>query len=240
MTVGQRIQHYRKLQGLSQEELGQKLLVSRQTVSLWENDQTLPAIDNLVRLKEIFGVSIDDLLLNQQPQEQAFFETKPLEKYQFQFSENEFTVIKKAFKVPSVHPLLLCACYLLFGVIYEDYELHRLLTSLAIYACILFGFAAIHRRNVLKKEKPSFLRKTFSYEVHENYIYAKVYEGERLLCMHWIPEAMLPRVVQENDLYAFTYAGQWFAIRGQELDKDSHLLRILRAARKKQKKLFAE
>ena len=70
MTVGQRIQHYRKLQGLSQEELGQKLLVSRQTVSLWENDQTLPTIDNLVRLKEIFGVSIDDLLLNQQPQEQ--------------------------------------------------------------------------------------------------------------------------------------------------------------------------
>ena len=65
MTVGQRIQHYRKLQGLSQEELGQKLLVSRQTVSLWENDQTLPTIDNLVRLKEIFGVSIDEILTEQ-------------------------------------------------------------------------------------------------------------------------------------------------------------------------------
>ena len=62
MTTGESIQKYRKEQGLSQEELGQKLMVSRQTVSLWETDQTVPTIDNLVRLKEIFNVSIDDLL----------------------------------------------------------------------------------------------------------------------------------------------------------------------------------
>ena len=62
MTVGEKIQYYRKKIGLSQEELGQKMLVSRQTVSLWEMDKTLPTVDNLLRLKEIFGVSIDDIL----------------------------------------------------------------------------------------------------------------------------------------------------------------------------------
>lgn len=62
MTTGEKIQYYRKKLSLSQEELGQKLLVSRQTVSLWENGQTAPTIDNLVRLKEIFGVSVDELL----------------------------------------------------------------------------------------------------------------------------------------------------------------------------------
>ena len=62
MTVGEKIQYYRKKCGFSQEELGAQLLVSRQTISLWEMDKTLPTVDNLVRLKEIFGVSIDEML----------------------------------------------------------------------------------------------------------------------------------------------------------------------------------
>ena len=62
MRVNEKIQYYRKRAGLSQEELGQRLMVSRQTVSLWEKGQTLPTLDNLVRLREIFGVSIDELL----------------------------------------------------------------------------------------------------------------------------------------------------------------------------------
>ena len=62
MTIGEKIQKYRKQLGMSQEELGQKLLVSRQTISLWEKDQTVPTIDNLKLLKDIFNVSIDEML----------------------------------------------------------------------------------------------------------------------------------------------------------------------------------
>lgn len=62
MTTGEKIHKYRKELGLSQEELGKKLLVSRQTISLWEKDQTVPSIENLKYLKEIFGVSADELL----------------------------------------------------------------------------------------------------------------------------------------------------------------------------------
>ena len=62
MTVGEKIYKYRKINGFSQEELGEKLLVSRQTVSLWETDQTVPTIENLMRLKEVFHISVDDLL----------------------------------------------------------------------------------------------------------------------------------------------------------------------------------
>lgn len=62
MTPGEKINYYRKQLGLSQEELGQKLLVSRQTISLWEKGQTVPTIDNLIRLKEIFGITVDELL----------------------------------------------------------------------------------------------------------------------------------------------------------------------------------
>ena len=57
MTVGKNILDLRRRKGISQEELANLLLISRQTVSQWENDQTVPSIDNLLRLKEIFGVS---------------------------------------------------------------------------------------------------------------------------------------------------------------------------------------
>lgn len=62
MTVGESIFKHRRALGISQEELAEKLLVSRQTVSQWEKGHTVPTLDNLIRLKEIFGVSVDAIL----------------------------------------------------------------------------------------------------------------------------------------------------------------------------------
>ena len=62
MAIGENICNHRKRLGISQQMLGEKLLVSRQTVSLWEKNQTVPTLDNLIRLKEIFGVPIDDIV----------------------------------------------------------------------------------------------------------------------------------------------------------------------------------
>lgn len=62
MTIGESIYNHRKKLGLSQEELGEKLFVSKQTVSLWEKNHTLPTIDNLMLLKEVFGILVDDIL----------------------------------------------------------------------------------------------------------------------------------------------------------------------------------
>ena len=62
MTFGENISKLRKKHDLSQEELAEKMLVSRQTVSLWETDQTFPTVENLILLKEIFGVQIDTML----------------------------------------------------------------------------------------------------------------------------------------------------------------------------------
>lgn len=61
-TMGQRISHYRKLRGITQEELGEKCGVSSQAVSKWENDISAPDITLLGTLSEIFGISTDELL----------------------------------------------------------------------------------------------------------------------------------------------------------------------------------
>lgn len=62
MTTRQKIQALRKGRGLTQEQLAARLGVSRQAVSRWELDETLPDTQNLLPLKEALGVSIDTLL----------------------------------------------------------------------------------------------------------------------------------------------------------------------------------
>ncbi|MDY3906485.1 MAG: helix-turn-helix transcriptional regulator [Lawsonibacter sp.] len=69
MTLGQRIQELRKKQGLSQEALGEKLGVSRQAISRWEMDGAVPEVDKLIALSQLFGVSLNDLLQVEQPEE---------------------------------------------------------------------------------------------------------------------------------------------------------------------------
>ena len=58
MTIGQRIAQKRKEQNLSQEALGERLGVSRQSIYKWEADQALPEIDKLVALSKLFGVTV--------------------------------------------------------------------------------------------------------------------------------------------------------------------------------------
>ena len=62
MTIGERIQKKRKEAGLSQEELGAKLNVSRQAVYKWENDQSLPEMNNLIAMAEILNVKVGWLI----------------------------------------------------------------------------------------------------------------------------------------------------------------------------------
>ena len=61
MTLGQRISEYRKKLGISQEELGARLGVSRQAVSKWETDIASPDMENLLALSREFGISVAEL-----------------------------------------------------------------------------------------------------------------------------------------------------------------------------------
>ena len=62
MTLGEKIKDLRKKSNISQEELAEKLGVSRQSVTKWENDAGLPDIENLKAIATLFNVSIDELL----------------------------------------------------------------------------------------------------------------------------------------------------------------------------------
>lgn len=62
MDIGNQIRERRQALGLSQEELAQRLYVSRVTVSHWETDKTLPDVQSMLLLANLFGTTIDELV----------------------------------------------------------------------------------------------------------------------------------------------------------------------------------
>jgi len=90
MTTGQRISEKRKELGLSQEALGEKLGVSRQSIYKWESDASLPDIDKLISLSRLFGVTVGWLLGVEEvsPPPPAFTDPKDWSAHQEQVIED--------------------------------------------------------------------------------------------------------------------------------------------------------
>jgi len=61
MTLGEKIQELRKVSGLSQEALAEKMDISRQAISKWETDLSKPSTQNLIHLAAIFNVRVEQL-----------------------------------------------------------------------------------------------------------------------------------------------------------------------------------
>lgn len=81
MDISEKILQLRKAKGFTQEELAEKLNVSRQSVSKWESGQSVPELEKLVTLCEVFQVSAD-YLLKPSELDQLSIKTEMLEKQQ--------------------------------------------------------------------------------------------------------------------------------------------------------------
>lgn len=81
MSFGENLQYYRKREEITQEQLAEKMEVSRQTISKWEAGQSVPELEKLVTLCEVFQVSAD-YLLKPSELDQLSIKTEMLEKQQ--------------------------------------------------------------------------------------------------------------------------------------------------------------
>ena len=68
MTFGEKLQSLRRGAGMSQDALAERLEVSRQAVSKWERDEAMPETEKVIRIAKLFGVSLDELLMDGAPQ----------------------------------------------------------------------------------------------------------------------------------------------------------------------------
>lgn len=69
-TIGEKLFEHRKNANLSQEELAEKIGVSRQAVSKWERDESSPDTNNLIALAKLYNISLDELVLSDNQHEE--------------------------------------------------------------------------------------------------------------------------------------------------------------------------
>lgn len=62
MEIGNKLKEARFKSGLTQEKVAEEILVSRQTISNWENEKSYPDIISVIRLSDLYGISLDELL----------------------------------------------------------------------------------------------------------------------------------------------------------------------------------
>lgn len=224
MTVGEKIQLYRKHLGLSQDELGQRMLVSRQTISLWEKNQTVPTIDNLIRLKEIFNVSVDDIL-GFDGNERAD-NILPDETYRFNFTKDEIKEIqslqgKGLYRKPVLSGLICVAliAYLIF------LSAPEILIGFAVGIVFIGTFFHIKRiiayNKAWRKNVEKICQSIYEYKVFEDYIIINIYRENEKVRESKCYYADIEQIQQFGKWLLFQFGGQAFILRKSELKENS-------------------
>lgn len=94
--IAKNIVYYRKKMGISQLELAQKLQYSNKNISKWEKAETTPSVFTLKRLAEIFGVSMDDLFVQNVTENQTPQPTQPTKMPSWMLSKWLFLALANA------------------------------------------------------------------------------------------------------------------------------------------------
>ena len=129
MTLADRIQQLRKQRGISQEELADQVGVSRQAVSKWESEQSVPDMDKVILLSDYFEVTTDYLLKGIEPAPPAAGERKP--------DGRIFAIVATVLNLIGV--LVSCAVW------YETQEMGSLIIGVVFLAlgCMVFGIGMV-------------------------------------------------------------------------------------------------
>ncbi len=225
MTVGAKIQYYRKKNGLSQEELGQKMLVSRQTVSLWEMDKTLPTVDNLIRLKAVFSISVDDILNGEEPTEEN--NKLPEETYSFQYNQDDLKEIFKKMRSPIIKRIIIFTLAFLFALIgISDYNI----ASRGLFlGCFLMG-AILYIRNYFDYRKAwlgnesKVLEKAYSYEVFQWHFVVNISRNNEIITTKKVYFGEIEKIYNFGNYLLLCVGGQLYILRKNSLVHDSKFI----------------
>lgn len=223
MTVGEKIQSCRKELGMSQEELGQKLLVSRQTISLWEKGQTVPTLDNLIRLKETLGISLDKLF-DDMNAETA--ETPARETYRFRFSKRDWNEIQKAQGSALYKRTVWFTLLLLILIVFRlassapDPFFGFLIGALAL-SLVQFGKAIYRYRQSWKRGLDKKLASEYVYEVFDDHLQIRIFRNDDLVHLVKYGFDEIGQMQPAGNYIFFSFGGPMYVVRKSALQENS-------------------
>lgn len=235
MSLGEKIQFYRKQKNLSQEQLGEMLFVSRQTVSQWEKDQTTPTIDNLLKLKEIFGVSVDELLSEdtQTVQNDIQAQDEPPESITVCYQKDDIRrAIWGANRKRMIPLMVITGVLLIYTVQFltgQDAGTTGFMLGAFIFVAILTAISLVRLRSVIKNGEQQTLDKLFHYDVYENHIEQTVSRDGEIVSTCKIQFSELSDIRQYGNLIVFRYVNQLFILHAADLTENSRFYWFLRS-----------
>ena len=86
--IGERLKELRKLNNLSQEQVAKELNITRQAISKWETDKTMPDIENIILLSKLYNVSLESIM-GEEEEKNIEESEKPIPQYNKKVTENE-------------------------------------------------------------------------------------------------------------------------------------------------------
>ncbi len=234
MDINNRIQALRKSQNMSQEELGEKMLVSRQTVSQWENGQTMPSIESLLKLRELFGVSVDEILgvASDESRGEEKENGEAVESYSFCYDEKELKRIyshniKDWIRVLIIVAVLTVAT--LIGACSEgSYVMTGLFSAFAV-GLVLSVKALIDEKRSINKIIATVPKRKYSYSVADGMLNIRITENGKLISEEHKEIEAIERIIDVDAYYVLVIAERSHAIRKSDLKSDSKLLLYIKA-----------
>ncbi len=206
MNLQDKIIKLRRSHGLSQEELAERLGISRQAVSKWESGQSLPDIDKIILLSEFFGVTTDYLLKNSNnediEQENIFdksenAEEENAEKLQEDFAEasislseanRHIALSKRMARIVAIAVFLLIISPILIitlpafaveGLINLSQDIATLIGILALFSFISLGVGLCIYSGFLSNDTALIGKKSFTLDVGVREEILKIYDEEK-------------------------------------------------------------
>ena len=139
--LGDNIKKFRKASNLSQEELAERIDVSRQAISRWELGSTLPDAPNLLKLSDLFSVSIDYLLRDDEDETTHLPPTKEIHR---EPTEKELKQRK--------YYLVACICWVIAAVSFLIAAIDRMSIHLVMFVFVDVILASVFLWKYIKSE----------------------------------------------------------------------------------------
>ena len=157
MTFGERLLEYRTHEGLSQEKLAEKVGVTRQTVSKWETNQSVPDFDKIIPLCEALRISTGELIKGEKEEKNAELEEIKQEKERLKKEYMQKRNKKKAI-VLSISIFIYCIAtfalpYMIEVLRYEDAHAVMIWATLCTIATVIIVYFFVAYPNIYKEDK---------------------------------------------------------------------------------------
>lgn len=227
MTIGTRIQKLRKEKGLSQEDLAKMLLVSRQTISQWETDQTVPSIDNIYLLREVFDISFDELLSDKS--NITNLEDQPIEEYHIAYQKEDIDAFSHLVNNKPIKRLIVFTALeiivLIFLIITKAHLLVIGFFAGMLYISIIQLCKSISaNRKAYKKSIAQTSQREYNYKIYDDHFVITIFDNDNLLGMNIIKRNEIKKLYENQKHYIFGRSEQELYIIKKDILKQNSIL----------------